>query len=140
MSKVNDEKQIYDKNKSPVGWYIGSYILRFVELNDKDNDDPERFFTIWENTIIVQAEDLSHAYDKVVANAKLMSEPYEGGLEAVPVQWRFEGITELLPIYEPLEDGAEIMYSERRRKLKTLRKIASHDKADFLFSMLGYEV
>ena len=24
----------YDKNVSPVGWYIGSYLLRFVELDD----------------------------------------------------------------------------------------------------------
>ena len=24
----------YDKNLSPVGWYVVSYLLRFVELND----------------------------------------------------------------------------------------------------------
>tara|TARA_R110002073_G_scaffold77735_5_gene188046 strand:- start:286 stop:528 length:243 start_codon:yes stop_codon:yes gene_type:complete len=68
-------------------------------------------------------ESLSEAYDKLVQEAKLDSKPYKGGSEGVPVKWIFEGVTELLPIYEELEDGAELMYREHSRtKLKNLRK------------------
>jgi len=43
----------YDPNHSPVGWYIGSYLLRFVVLGEERNDDPERKFLVWENTVLV---------------------------------------------------------------------------------------
>ncbi len=112
-----------DKNLSPVGWYVTSYVLRFVALADDDNDDPDARFLTWENTIIVKAKDLDEAYDKTVAIATDATEPYKGGPEGVDVQWIFEGLTELLPIYEPLEDGAEIMWAEHRpRKLKNIRR------------------
>ena len=49
----------------------------------------------------------------------------KGGPEGVDVQWVFEGVIELLPIYEELEDGAEIMWADRRpRKLKNIRNDA----------------
>ena len=113
-----------DKNISPFGWYVGSYLIRFTEIDYEKNDDPEERFLSWENTIIVKADNLDHAYDKVVEVAKGDTEPYRGGKEGIPVQWVFEGITELVPIYEKLEDGAEIMWAERSpRKLKNLRKL-----------------
>jgi len=90
---------MHDKNTSPVGWYVGSYIICFIELNESDNNDEEKKFLAWENTKIIKAS------------------------SGVPVQWVFEGVTELLPIYEELEDGAEIMYREHKpTKLKELRK------------------
>ncbi|MFD1295647.1 DUF4288 domain-containing protein [Lysobacter gummosus] len=100
------------KNTSPVGWYVGSYLLRFIELESKGNDDPDAEFTFWENTVIVRARDLDEAYDKVMAIASGETKPYRGGPDGVPVQWVCEGVTDLLPIYEPLEDGAEIMWEE----------------------------
>ena len=110
------------KNISPVGWYVGSYLIRFVELLAEGNNDPEKKFLSWENTVIVKASNLHEAYDKVVAIAMQATEPYKGGPEGVPVQWVFEGVTDLLPIYEPLEDGAEIMWAEHQpRKLKNLK-------------------
>ena len=114
---------MYDKNISPVGWYVGSYIIRFIELNENSNDDLEKKFLAWENTKIIKASSLDEAYDKLVEEAQSETEPYKGGKDGVPVQWVFEGVTELLPIYEKLEDGAEIMYREHNpTKLKNLRK------------------
>ena len=113
-----------DPNHSPVGWYVASYLLRFVELNDDGNDDLENQFTVWENTILVQAENINEAYDKVEEEAKLATDPYKGGSEGVPVQWLYEGISELLPVYDKIEDGVEIMFGEYRRKLKNIRKKA----------------
>jgi hypothetical protein len=112
-----------DKNISPIGWYVGSYIIRFIELNDEGNFDPDKRFTAWENTKLIKANNLDEAYDKLVEVAELGCEPYRGGPEGVPVQWVFEGVTELLPIYEELEDGSEIMYREHNpTKLKNLQK------------------
>ncbi|WP_339409636.1 DUF4288 domain-containing protein [Pseudomonas sp. EA_35y_Pfl2_R5] len=114
----------HDKNISPVDWYVASYLIRFTEINDPNNENQEERFISWENTIIVRATDLDDAYDKAVKIAHETTEPYLGGPDAVPVQWVFEGITELLPIYEELEDGAEIMWAEHRpRKLKNLQKL-----------------
>lgn len=115
---------MHDKNKSPVGWYVGSYLIRFIELEDIGNDDLEKRFLSWENTIIVKASDLDEAYGKVVDVAKSDTKPYKGGPDGIPVQWVFEGVTELLPIYEKIEDGSEIMWAEHKpRKLKNLRRI-----------------
>ncbi len=113
----------YDKNISPVGWYLGSYLLRFVELDDRDNGNLEKEFSAWENTVIVKAQNIDEAYDKVVKIAKEASEPYSAGAKGLPVQWLFEGVTELLPIYEDLTDGAEIAWTDcGDLKLKELRK------------------
>lgn len=88
----------YDKNISPVGWYVASYLIRFVELDQEGNDDPEKRFTAWENTIIVKADNLDNAYDKVVEEAKLQTEPYKGGRDGVPVQWGTKiGVNPMVP-------------------------------------------
>ena len=42
------------------------------------------------------------------------------------VHWKFLGLTELLPIYEKLEDGAEILWREHYNR--SLRKILSKVK------------
>ena len=122
----------YDKNVSPVGWYVASYLLRFVEVEDEDNGDLEKRFLSWENTVLVQAKSLDHAFDKVVKIARGATKPYRGGpAGGVPVKWEFEGITSLLPIYEEIADGVEIAWEEHpSRKLKTLRGWVS-PKADF---------
>jgi len=121
----------YDSNISPVGWYVGTYQIRFIELAQSDNDDPERKFLVWENTVLVRAENLEEAYDKVVAIGLLETEPYKGGPKGeVDVQWVFEGVIDLLPIYEELEDGAEIMWAECTKKLKNLR-IRAKTKEEF---------
>jgi hypothetical protein len=46
-----EQPMSYDKNRSPVGWYVASYLLRFIELKDDFNCDLEHRFTAWENTV-----------------------------------------------------------------------------------------
>lgn len=123
---------------SPVGWYVGSYLLRFVERDEAGNDDAGTRFLVWENTVIVRATDLEEAFRKVEAVGRAQTRPYLGGEHAAPVQWIFEGITDLLPIYEPLEDGAEIMWEEHesvelgelRRRSMSLESIRERFKRD----------
>ncbi|WP_199609875.1 DUF4288 domain-containing protein [Flocculibacter collagenilyticus] len=112
-----------DKNVSPVGWYVGSYLIRFIELEEDGNFDEENRFLSWESTILVKASSLDDAYDKIEHEAKEHTEPYKGGYKGTPVQWVYEGVTEIIPIYDELEHGAEIMYSESTRKLKNLKKL-----------------
>lgn len=117
----------YDKNRSPVGWYVASYLLRFIELKDDFNCDLEHRFTAWENTIIVKAKSIEEAYDKTIAIARAETDPYLGGVDGVAVQWVFEGVTTIVPIYEKLKDGAEIMWEKHgATKLKSLRKRVIH--------------
>lgn len=125
-------RNIIDKNISPVGWYVGSYLIRFIELEDSEKFESERRFPAWENTVVVQAKSLEDAYDKIEEIGKNETGVYKGGPEGVPVQWVYEGITELLPIYEGLADGAEIMWREHKpKKLKNLQKMVGN-KVDFI--------
>jgi len=113
------------RDPSPVGWYVGSYLVRFIELNATGNDDADGEFLAWENTVLVRADSFDEAYSKVEAQARLHTEPYGGGSEGIPVQWVFEGISDLVPIYEPLEDGCEILWTEHEAlKLGKLQSMA----------------
>jgi len=124
--KISDDKDI-----SPVGWYVGSYLARFIEIDDPDNKDPESRFATWENTVIVKASCLEEAYDKIEVIGNEHAEPYKGGTEGIPVQWEYLGITEMLPVYEEIQDGSEIMWGSRHpRKLKNLKAMVK-SKDDF---------
>ena len=122
----------YDKNKSPVNWFLVSYLLRFTELKDPRKNDNEARFMSWENTILVNATSLDEAYEKGKKVAREDAKPYKGGPQGVPVQWKLVGITQVLPIYEVLEDGSEIAWAERApRKLKNLKQMVG-SKRSFL--------
>lgn len=112
-----------DKNKSPVGWYVGSYLLRHLEINSDDNEDPEKKFLGWENTVLVKANNKLEAYDKIERIGKDHDYPYKGGAEGVDVRFEFLGVTSVLAIYNEIEDGAEIMWHETTRKLKNLKSM-----------------
>jgi len=45
--------------------------------------------------------------------AKQNAKPFKGGLRGVHVQWEYLAITEVLPVYEEIADGAEIAWMER---------------------------
>jgi hypothetical protein len=80
----------------------------------------------WENTVILKAKDREVAYRKATALAK-NSATGKWELSGDPPsrlgRWVFEGLTSLLPIYEPLEDGAEVLWCESKNKtLGALRR------------------
>lgn len=117
---MKETKRKY-KHSSPVGWYVASYLLRFTELDDVES--PMKRYTAWENTILVRADDPDEAHEKAVMFAELNCEPYVN-IEGKRVRFVFEGLTSLVAVYEELEDGAEIIWTEHEnRALRSLRKL-----------------
>ena len=120
----------WDKNCSPVGWYVASYLQRFIEIGRKGNGYPSRRFLAWENTVLIKAKDLDEAYAKVVKIGRAKAKPYRAGPKGIPARWVFEGVTQLLPLYEKIDDGAEIMWAEHTPKmLKTFRRMVKPKRA-----------
>jgi hypothetical protein len=117
------KKRIPHRNRSPHGWWVASYIERFV-WDDKP-ETPKTRCSAWENTILVKARDRDTAYEKAMAFAKLShGNPFDDGGDRKG-RIVVDGLTSLLPIYEKLEDGAEILWKDHRNTTvqKVLRRI-----------------
>lgn len=114
------------RNRNHTGWWIASFIERF-EFFDEVRPNARRRCLAWENTILVRASNRDVAYRKAIKIGRLSA-----GSEAWDADsgrrgaWRFEGLTTLLPIYEPLAHGAEILWREHSnvtvQKVKDLVK------------------
>ena len=121
------------KDLSPSGWYIASYIERFWVVGEDDSNENHRC-TAWENTILIKASNPEQAYEKALAEANFGKEPYVNS-DGVKVQFVFEGLTSLIPVYESLEDGAEIMWVEHNNKaIKTIRSMIKNKTELEVFS------
>ena len=97
-------------NRNQTGWWIASFIERF-EFFDEDRGNPNRRCVAHENTILLRASNREVAYRKAIKTGRL-SEGSEGwdSESGRRGAWRFDGLTGLLPVYEPLEDGAELLW------------------------------
>ncbi|HEX8234744.1 MAG TPA: DUF4288 domain-containing protein [Abditibacteriaceae bacterium] len=113
----------WDKDFSPVDWYVANILVRF-EYYDEDKSNLNRRCKAWENLILIKAASLEEAYEKALEHGKL----HEAG-EAWDEdtgrkgRWKFEGLTSLLPIYNELEDGAEITWKQYTNR--TVKKVTS---------------
>lgn len=102
------------RNRSPVGWWIASYIQR-LEWKDSPPRTSRSRCLAWENTIVIKATDRQSAHRKAIRFGKRSANDKWETLGEPPGRlgrWVFEGITSLLPIYEPLDDGSEILWNE----------------------------
>ena len=126
---VKVKKSIPTRNKSPFGWWIASYLERF-EYEDEDKSNPNRRCTAWENTIIIKAKNRDAAFRKAERAGRLGDD--SGAYETTEGRkgaWRYEGLTSLLPIYEELESGAEILWKEYDNvSVKRVRKMVRAKK------------
>lgn len=121
-SKVAMQDKIPHRNRSPYGWWIASYLLR-AAWDDESEPNPRSRCTAWENTIILQAPDREAAYAKALVLAAQDGSNFESEDGRRKGRWHFEGLTHLLPIYDELEDGAEVMWEEYEGR--TVGKIRS---------------
>jgi hypothetical protein len=123
QKQKKERKKIPWRNKSPFGWWIASFIERF-QYEDEAEDNLNRRCIAWENTIIIKARNREEAYRKAERLGRL-GEDDEGHrtTDGRKGTWRYEGLTSLLPIYEELEDGAEILWKEHENR--SVKKIKS---------------
>jgi hypothetical protein len=84
-----------------------------LQYSDEDVENLNRRCLAWENTIILQAANREKAYAKACRLGK-----QSNGSEVTELEtgrkgtFVFEGLKRLLPIYEELEDGAEVLWRE----------------------------
>jgi uncharacterized protein DUF4288 len=121
--RAKQKKKIPIRNKSPFGWWIASYLERF-EFEDEDKNNLNRRCLAWKNTIIIKARNRDEAFRKAEKIGRL-SDGIEGcgSIDRRKGSWRYEGLTMLLPIYEELEDGAEILWDKHENV--TVKKVKS---------------
>jgi len=73
---------------------------------------------VWENLRLVHARNRDQAYRKAVKWSSLEHSTTNGG------EWRFAGISMLLPVYDEIGDGAEILWqNERKLSVKQIKKL-----------------
>jgi hypothetical protein len=104
MEKV---EKISNKNGN---WYIVEIIEKCepVERNEKQE---LRRVTTWGNHHLIKADSPEKAFDKAVKLGKEAEYKFTNS-DKVEMEWIFVGIGELLPIYEDIEDGAELMWND----------------------------
>ena len=114
-------KKASHQHRSPTGWWIASYIERAV-WDDARRPSASSRCTAWENTIIFKAKDRDSAYSKAVRLGSSNKSTFSDAAGKKTGRWAFEGLTSLLPIYDELEDGAEVLWRDHSgRTLKRVR-------------------
>jgi hypothetical protein len=120
-TKQMSKSKIPYRNRSRHGWWVASYLQR-AAWDENPRPAPKSRHLAWENTIIIKARNRNEAYKKALKIGRSASSEFsrEGHPESTG-RWKFLGLTSLLPIYEGLEDGAEIIWEvHENRSLKTL--------------------
>ncbi len=119
IEKNSAEKS--EVNISPVDWYIAGILLRFEVVNEQKTNLESRCIA-WENQHLVKAKNPEQAYKKALKIGQESESEYVN-TDGENVKWIFEGLTTLVPVYEELEDGAEIIWIEHENKaIKTIKK------------------
>ncbi|HEX8342578.1 MAG TPA: hypothetical protein VF624_16875 [Tepidisphaeraceae bacterium] len=111
-------------DRSPYGWWIFCEVQQWVE-GDPKNAAKQKRFPVWENMRLLKARNYEQAYRKAIKLANIgMPSATEGG------EWHFIGLSMLLPAYEALEDGAEILWTDHGKisAAKIKRMVKSKEK------------
>lgn len=108
--KASVRAKIPHRNYSPYGRWIASYI-EWPTWDDAPAPSPNsRRCHAWENTIILRARNREGAYKNAVKlGSNNVSTFWDKRNRKRTGRWEFLGLTSLLPIYQKLEDGAEIL-------------------------------
>lgn len=85
---------------SPTGWWIAGLLER--------RKDSSRV-VYWNNYRLVRAEHWRDAFQRALAHGRRDGEV---GSQAFSGITEFVGVTDLVPIYDPFEDGAEVLWQE----------------------------
>ena len=111
------------KDVSPVDWYLVFALLKFKR--DDESEKKIEYEHLWENTYLVRANHPTVAFDKGLKIAKKDEELIE--FKGEKGQWVLVGIKQVLPVYENIEDGSELFWTDigKRKKSETSDKVIS---------------
>ena len=85
-------------------WFLAELIQQHTFSN---GDGP----MIWVNTILIKATSIEQAYEKSLAYGDRYNHTFTN-TDQEEVKVSFRGLRDLYLIYDKLEDGAELIYSE----------------------------
>jgi hypothetical protein len=85
-----------------VQWFIAILVEELRVLETGGN-------VIWKNFHLIRAHDPETAYQKALEIGTRLRDEYKNS-DNQTVKTFFRGIAQLLPVYEELEDGAEILF------------------------------
>ncbi len=96
--------KIINKDK----WFLVEIIEKYEPV-DSDKTNELRRVTTWGNYHLISASNPSQAYDKALKIGKMSNYKFTNS-DKIKMKSEFLGIGDLLPIYEDLQDGAEILW------------------------------
>lgn len=85
-------------------WFIGELVEEFKAAGQVKN-------LVHINTILIRANSPEMAYEKAIALGESANRVFRN-TDGVEVSVRFRGLRGLYPVYDRLEDGAELLYEE----------------------------
>ncbi len=91
-------------------WFLVEIVEKF-EPADSNKLQELRRVTTWGNYHLINAKTPSEAYDKAIKIGKTSNYNFINQ-DKIQMKSEFLGIGDLLPIYEDLEDGAEILWND----------------------------
>ena len=129
---MRKESKIRWANRNHTGWWLFEEVQQWVSNRQKRLSATSRCL-VYINLRVVRAESRDEAYRKAVEFGQAgMPSKTKGG------EWRFAGISMLLPIYDKIEDGSEILWKLRRlmpvarikRRVKSKRQLPVFDDTE----------
>lgn len=103
---MKSSEKISNENRN---WYIVEIIEKCEPVSRNEEKDLRRVAT-WGNHHLIKADSPQKAFDKAVKLGKEKNYKFINS-EKIEMESMFVGIGELLPIYEDIEDGAELMWN-----------------------------
>jgi hypothetical protein len=100
------KSNIPHRNRSHSGWWIFREVEQWISDRQKKLTPRSRCL-VWHNTRLIKAKNRDDAYRKALRLAKVGD-----GSRTTGGHWHSVGISMLLPVYEAIEDGAEILWEE----------------------------
>ncbi len=106
------------RNSNHSGWWIYREVEYCVSRRQRGLTDSSRCL-VWENTRLIRARNREDAYRKAMRLGRIgRPSKTKGG------EWLFAGISMLLPVYERMEDGVEILWDNRgRMPMKRIKRL-----------------
>ena len=93
-----------------VNWYIAEIIEKREPVNRNKENDLRRVVT-WGNFHLIKAENPKQAYEKAIKIGKEGEVRFINS-DKIEMEYVFVGVADLIPIYEDIEDGSEIMWTD----------------------------